>query len=137
MGSGKDRLLLLAVGGNEEFTAGITDIPCLALCRTDSENISFDVSGAYSVTAEKGVVSVETEVVTILCAPAGTEELSGDIAVYSGYRESFGNFGKYVTFLCHKRFYNTEGAFCPYYEEKEIIIDKKGKILMKEGFLWF
>lgn len=137
MGSGKDRLLLLAVGGNEEFTAGITDIPCLALCRTDSENISFDVSGAYSVTAEKGVVSVETGGVTILSAPAGTEELSGDITVYSGYRESFGNSGKYVTFLCHKRFYNTEGAFCPYYEEKEIIIDKKGKILMKEGFLWF
>lgn len=137
MGSGKDRLLLLACGGNEEFTAGLTDIPCLALCRTDTENISYDVSGAYSVTAENGIITAEINGVTILCAPSGTEALSGDIAVYSGYRESFGNFGKYVTFLSHKRFYNTEGAYCPYYEEKEIIIDKNGKILIKEGFLWF
>ena len=136
-GSGKGSLLLLTVGGNPEYTAGLTDIPCLSLCRTDTENMRFDVGGAYLVTAEKGVITAEINGVAILCAPAGTEALSGDIAVYSGYRKDFGNFGKYVTFLCHKRFYNTEGAFCPYYEEKEIIIDKNGKILVKEGFLWF
>ena len=90
----------------------------------------YTVSGDYTVEIEDNITTLDIRGKRLILAPSGTEGLSADFIVYSGYKKAFGNFGNSVTIFSDKRFYNIEDpkvrVINSYYEKAEIHIDKNG-----------
>lgn len=90
----------------------------------------YTVNDDYRIEIDNGITALDIRGIRFILAPSGTERLTGDFIVYSGYKKAFGNFGSSVTIFSDKRFYNMEDpkvrVINSYYEKAEIHIDKKG-----------
>ena len=122
--------LLCIARDNDSYIKAFDNIKCRELYTPAEEKTVYTVSDDYTVEIENSTVNLDIRGNRFILAPSGTEGLSADFIVYSGYKKAFGNFGSSVTIFADKRFYNMEDpkikVINSYYETAEIHINKMG-----------
>lgn len=126
-----DRYALLAVMQNERYDVyarGFDSLPCLG--KYSGGSMMYDINGDYSVVCDNGIMTAEINGITLSLAPAGTENLSSDIIVYSGYKKQYGNDGGTRTVFCDRRY--TECENNAYYKKTVFYINKDGEFIERK-----
>ena len=137
-GDFSDRVYGLSSGAEINFIClsqeGADRTNILSLCKTahfpENGAVCYDISGEYTVTVSENGMILDIRGITIGVIPAGSDVVC-DIAVYSGYKENYGNGGSSATILCNKKYYNCEDAVNAFLHETEIIINSEGKYALE------
>ncbi|MGN0589160.1 MAG: ComEC/Rec2 family competence protein [Ruminiclostridium sp.] len=131
-----DELGLLCIAkDSDSYIKAFDSIKYMELCTPAEEKTVYTVNDDYKVELENNTVTLDIRGNRFILAPSGTEGLTADFIVYSGYKKAFGNFGSSVTIFSDKRFYNMEDPIAKvinsYYETAEMHIKLQDSQPMK------
>ncbi len=84
--------------------------------------------GEYSVTVKGGEIFLNIRGVSVSMTDIKSENKS-DIAIRLGYGKEIESYGNSATVLCHKRFYNCNGAVNACYTPVEFVINPDGSVI--------
>ena len=127
--------LLCIAKDSDSYIKAFDSIKCREFYTPAEEKTVYTVNDDYKVELENNTVTLDIRGNRFILAPSGTEGLSADFIVYSGYKKAFGNFGSDVTIFADKRFYNMEDPIAKvinsYYETTEMHIKLQDSQPMK------
>ncbi len=127
--AGQQTLLLCVLEEEENNREELQRLRPLALHLSDDPDRIYDVSGEYKVTAQNGVLTLETRGITIALLPAG-EQTDADFAVCTGWKKEPGASGAGTEIFCDKRYTDSKSANA-YYDKVEIVVSAGGDVLLR------